>query len=144
GLRDRQVRRYRVEHAGKANRLSRLDTKGHDVLDLEIDRVADPNAVAHAIVLDLDRRSLDTEHLPDQRRQPRHRPAELAAKDLRELACLLIRRALVDEHPEAPIPVCHHFRGVRDCRDLEPADVSAFDLTLANVEHEHYATEVVG
>src|SRR6266550_358925 len=55
-LRDRQVRRHRMEHPGKANRLSGLDTKGHDVFDLEIDDVPDPNAVAHTVVLHLDRR----------------------------------------------------------------------------------------
>src|ERR1700716_862315 len=40
-LRDCQVRRHRVEHAGKTNWLSGLDTKRHDVLDLEVDRVPD-------------------------------------------------------------------------------------------------------
>ncbi len=110
---------------------------------LEIDHVPDPNAVAHAVVHHLDRRALDPEHLPNERCQPRHRAAKLAPEDLSELVCLLIRRALVDEHSQAPVPVRHHLRRVRDCCDLEAADVGAFDLALTNVEDEHHATEVV-
>src|SRR4051812_38460008 len=68
-LRDRQVRRYGVKHAVEPNRLTGLHTKGHDVLDLEIDHFADPDAVANTVVLHLDRHSLDTKHLPDQGRQ---------------------------------------------------------------------------
>jgi hypothetical protein len=59
-------------------------------------------------------------------------------------SCLLVRRALVDEYPEAPIPVRHHLRRVGDCCNAESANVCAFDLTLANVEDERHATEVVG
>src|SRR5580765_1370003 len=77
-LSDRQVRRHRVEHALEPNRLTVLHTEGHDVLDLEIDRVANANAVANAVVLDIDCGSLATAHLSNQRRQRCHRAAELA------------------------------------------------------------------
>src|SRR6201986_1080995 len=44
-LRHRQVRRHRVEHAGKPHRLAGLDAERHHVLDLEIDHVAHAHAV---------------------------------------------------------------------------------------------------
>ena len=40
-LRHREIGARRVEHAGEADRLARLDAEGHDVLDLEVDRVPD-------------------------------------------------------------------------------------------------------
>src|SRR5437660_3233647 len=55
GLRHRQIRSDGVEHAGEAHGLVVLDAEGHDVLDLEVDRVADADAVAVPVVLDRDR-----------------------------------------------------------------------------------------
>ena len=43
-----------------------------------------------AVVVDLDPRSFDDEHLAHQRREARHRPAELPAEHLHELARLLL------------------------------------------------------
>jgi hypothetical protein len=34
-----------VEHAGESNRLARIDPERHDILDLELDRVTDADAV---------------------------------------------------------------------------------------------------
>ena len=78
--------------------------------------------------MDLDRRSLHAEHLAHQRGKRRHRAPQLAAEDLDELVELLVRRLFVDEHAEAPVPVGHDLRRVRDGSDLEPADVGALDL----------------
>src|SRR4051812_49159263 len=78
----RQVRPGGMEHAGEAHRLTRLDPERHDVLDLEVDRVADAHGVPQPIVADLDRRSLHADHLADERRQARHRTAKLAAENL--------------------------------------------------------------
>ena len=50
----------------KPNRFAGLDTERDDVFDLEIDRVADANAVTQPVFLDLDRDPLDAEHLADQ------------------------------------------------------------------------------
>ena len=41
-----------MEHAVEADRPARLDAERDDVLDLEVDRVADPDAVPEAVVLD--------------------------------------------------------------------------------------------
>src|SRR5436190_9088183 len=64
-----QVRPDRVEHPGEPHRLTGLDAEGDDVLDLEVDHVAHPDAVQQAVVLDVDRRTLHAEHLPDQWRE---------------------------------------------------------------------------
>ena len=67
-----------------------LDTERHDVLDLELDPVADTNAVTQPVVVDLDRGALDAEHLADERSECRHRSAELAAEHLHQLVELLV------------------------------------------------------
>ena len=59
------------------DRLAGLDAERHDVLDLEVDRVADPDAVPQAVLAHLDRRPLDAEDLADERAERLHRPAEL-------------------------------------------------------------------
>src|SRR6185436_20843765 len=86
----RQIRADRVEHALEPHGLTGLDAEGDDVLDLEVDPVPDPDAVAYAVVLDLDRHALDTQELADERREPRHRAAGLAAEDLNQLLGLLV------------------------------------------------------
>src|SRR3954452_17594023 len=96
----RQVGPDRVEHPVEPDRLTGLDTERDDVLDLEVDGVADLHAVAQAVVVDLDRRALDTEDLADERRQRAHRTSELAAEDLRQLVELLVRSLVVDEDTE--------------------------------------------
>src|SRR5438067_6635010 len=50
-LRHREVRADRVEHAVEPDRLAGLDAEGHDVLDLEVDAVADADAVPHSVVV---------------------------------------------------------------------------------------------
>src|SRR5512144_339474 len=66
-------------HAGDPDGLPRLAAEGHDVLDLEVDLVTDADAVVEAVLDYLDGRLLDAEHLAHERREPRHRAAELAA-----------------------------------------------------------------
>ena len=78
-----------------------------------------------AVVLDPDEGPLDAEHLADEQRKTGHRAAPLAGEDLDEPVGLLVRRALVDEDSEPPVPLGHHLRGVRDRRDPQPADVDA-------------------
>src|SRR5919106_3642307 len=79
-LGDRQLGAGRMEDAGQTRRLARLDAERDNVLDLEVDRVADPDAVPEAVLADLDRRALDAEVLAHERREARHRPAELTAE----------------------------------------------------------------
>ena len=67
-----------LQHAGKlvavelhdlADRVAGLDAERDDVLDLEVDRIPDADAVADSVLHDLERRALDTEHLADERRE---------------------------------------------------------------------------
>ena len=53
---------------------------GHKVLHLDLDLLADPPAMAPAILDAVDRGELDAEHLADQRAQPGHGPPSWPAK----------------------------------------------------------------
>src|SRR5204862_6099584 len=99
-LRHREIGGDGVEHAVEPHRLPGLDAERHDVLDLEVDRVADADAVAQPVVLHLDPRTLNSEHLAHERGEPAHRSSELSAEDLHELLALLLGRLLVDEDAE--------------------------------------------
>src|SRR6516225_9863945 len=59
---DDELRPKRVVHADEPHRLAGLHAEGHDVLDLEVDRIADLDAVPQSVLLHLDCRPLDTEH----------------------------------------------------------------------------------
>src|SRR3954447_18767786 len=142
-LRHGEVGRDRMEHAVELHGVAVLDAERDDVLDLEVDRVVDSHAVADAVVVDLDRGTLDAEHLADQRREARHRPAELAREDLDELVRLLLARVGVDERTELPVPVGHDLRRVGDRHELQAADVRPLDLALLDVEAEGDAAVVI-
>src|SRR3954451_17039863 len=142
-LRHGQVRRNRMEYAVELHGVAVLDAERDDVLDLEVDRVVDAHAVVHAVVVDLDRGALDAEHLADQRREARHRSAELAREDLDELVRLLLARVGVDERTELPVPVGHDLRRVGDRHELQAADVGSLDLALLDVEAKSDAAVVI-
>src|SRR3954447_20642984 len=142
-LRHREIRPDRVEHSVEPDRPAILGPKRNDVLDLEIDRVADADAVTQSIVLHIDPRALDPEHLPHEWSKPGHRAAELPGENLDELVCLLVGRLLVDEHAEPPVSLRHDFRRVGDRGHLEPGHVGSLDFALSDVENEHDTTEVV-
>ena len=59
-------------------------------------------------------------------------------------ATLIVGRSFIDEYAEPPVPFGHDLRRVCDGSDLQPADVGALDLSLADVEDQGHATEVVG
>src|SRR5207248_4104407 len=119
GLRDRQLGSGRVEDAGQARRPPRLDPEGNDVLDLEVDGVADLDAVPKTLLLDLDRGTLDAQVLADEGPERLHRPAELPAEDRAELFSLLVGSRVVDEDAEPPVAVGHQLRSVDDRRKRE-------------------------
>src|SRR3954468_620027 len=102
-LRHRQVGPGGVEHVLERDRGAVLDAERDDVLDLERDRVAHANAVPEPVVRQLDRRTLDTQYLADERAECSHRSAELAAEDARQLLELCVARLVVDEHPDPPV-----------------------------------------
>src|SRR5206468_2359399 len=96
-----------------------------------------------AVFHDLDSRTLDPEHLADERGQPLHRAALLPAEDRRELLNLFVRRSLVDEHAKAPVALGHDLRRVRDRGNLEATHVRALDRTLGDIEDESDAAVVI-
>src|SRR4051794_4235764 len=132
-----------MEHAVELHRPAGVDAERDDVLDLEVDLVADAHAVAEPVVLEIDPGPLDAEELAHHRGKRTHRAAQLTAEDLRQLVGLLVRGALVDEHAEPPVPVRHHLRRVGDCGHAQAADVGAVDLPLLDVEHQRDAAVVV-
>src|SRR5262249_26235974 len=106
-LRRVELRGDRMEHADEPDGLARLDSERDDVLDLEVDRVPDADAVAQALLADLDRRALDAEDLADERDDRRHGPAHLPAEHRGELLELHVGRVPVDEHAESPVALGH-------------------------------------
>src|SRR6185312_4048346 len=105
-----EVRPHRMEHSIESDRLTGIHPKRNDVLDLELDRVADTDAVKEPVVADLDGGALDTEHLTHQRSQRGHWSSELTAEDPHQLVELLVGRVLVDEDTQPPVPVGHDLR----------------------------------
>src|SRR5436309_13656282 len=99
-LGDVELGAHRVEDPRDPRRLLGFLAERHDVLDLEVDRVADPDAVPEPVVDDLDRSPLDPQVLADEPAERRHRAAELPAEDAEELLGLLVRCLLIDEHAE--------------------------------------------
>ena len=128
-----------MEDAGEPRGLARGRAERDDVLDLEVDRVADPHAVAQAVLRDLDRRALHAEVLADQRAQRLHRAAEHAAELLR----LLVGGVRVDEDAQPPVAIAHDLRGVGHGRDGQAAHVRALDVTVGDVEDQRDPAAVV-
>src|SRR4051794_18474793 len=132
-----------MEHPVELDRLTVLDAEGHDVLDLEVDHVTHPHAVAKRVVLDVEGRALRAEHLPDQRREALHGPTGLTGEYPAELLKLLVARVVVDEHPHAPVALGHHLRRVGDQGDLAARQVDSVRLAVTNIEDERHAAVVV-
>ena len=57
-----------MEDADEPHRLPGLDAEGNDVLDLEVDRVPDLDAMAQPVLRQLEWRPLDAEDLADEGR----------------------------------------------------------------------------
>src|SRR5882757_2706226 len=120
-----------MEHADQASGLPGLDAVWDDVLHLEVDRIPDPDTVAKALLHNLDRGSLDAEHLADQRGQPRHRPALLTAEDRGQLRQLVIGSVLVDKHAETPVAFRHDLGRVRDNSNRASADIGSLNVAVS-------------
>src|SRR4051794_12337281 len=103
-----------MEDSCEPGGLAGLDAEGDDVLDLEVDRVADADTVPESFLDDVDRRAFDTEQLADERSKAAHGTPQLATEDTRELLHLLIRCSVVDEDSDAPVSVGHDLRCVGD------------------------------
>src|SRR5438046_1117372 len=117
-----------MENPGHPGGFASLDPERHDVLDLEVDRVADSERVTKAFLLDGDGRPLYTEVLAHQWPERLHRASKGAREHLAELRGLFVGRGRVDEHAKLPVAVSHHLRRVHDRRDREAADVDLVDL----------------
>ena len=130
---------------GELDRLASLHTERDDVLDLELDPVADADTVPQPVIIDVDGRTLHAQELADERSKPRHRTTQLVTEHLHELVELRLRRSVVDEHTDPPVAVGHHLRSVGDERDLASCNVCAVDRSLPNVADEsHHDTDLVG
>src|SRR5438309_847531 len=114
-----------------------------DVLGLELDEVADLDAVLDATVRVLDRRRLHAELLADQRREVRHRAALLPGEHRAQGLSLLLRGVRVHEDAHAPVALDHHPGRVGEEREAEPADVDPVDLAVVDVEDEYDATPLL-
>src|SRR5919106_1790262 len=101
-----------MEYADEPDRLARLDAEWDDVLDFEVDRLPDLDAVAQPVLHHLEGRPLDAEHLADEGLGRLHRAALLPAEDGAELLHLLVGGTFVDEHAEAPVALGHDLGAV--------------------------------
>jgi hypothetical protein len=132
-----------VEHADELPHRTFGGLGWHEVLDLDLDLVTDPDAMAPAILDILDGGGLDAEHLADQRRQHGHRPAELAGEDRPELLGLLLGRGGVHEHPDPPVAIGHQRWGVGQDGHGQAADIDVLDPAVVDVEDQHHPASVV-
>src|SRR5215467_7387361 len=89
-LSHRQVRSNRMEHTLEADRLTGFHPERDDVLDIELNRVTDPNAVPQTVVADLNRRPLDPQDLAYEGSKRAHGSAQLPAKYFDQLIHLLV------------------------------------------------------
>lgn len=78
-----------MEHPGEPLHLTVGGGWRHEVLDLDVDAVADLQRVAAAVVGVVDLCHLHAEHLPEQGAEHRHRSADLPAEDGTEPVSLL-------------------------------------------------------
>lgn len=92
--------------------------------------------VPQALVAYVDGCPLHTKILTDQWRGPRHRTAERAREHTAKLLRLLVRRLVVDEHPEPPVAVTHHLGRVCHGRYRETTDIDAIDAALSDLKDE--------
>src|SRR5262249_43347212 len=67
-----QPRSPGTQRPSPPDRVACLHSEGNDVFDLEVDRVADLDAVAHTVLVDLDRGTLDAEHVAHEGGQRFH------------------------------------------------------------------------
>src|SRR5438445_3713818 len=73
---DRQLRTGRMEDLGQDGGIARFGAERDDVLDRELDRIADRDRMRAALLAHRDRRPLDPEGLADERPDSFHRTAE--------------------------------------------------------------------
>src|SRR5207244_1760131 len=132
------------EDAGELRWFARLHPEGHDVLDLEVDGVADADRVLEAVLLYLDRRALEPQVLSHQRPQGLHRAPQRPREHRTELLGLLVGGRLVDDDAEAPVALAHHLRRIDDGGHRQAAHVRALHLAALDVEDQGDVAAVLG
>ena len=139
----REVRPGRVEHAGEADRLAGLDAEGHDVLDLEVDRVPTRTPWRRpSSVSSIGARSTPSTS-PTSGARPAIGPPSCPPKTFASLsACSSLARSSMNI-PSRQLPSVITFGVSMITTAFSPADVGAVDLALAHVEGERRAAEVV-
>ena len=121
-----------------------LDAERDDVLDLEVDRVADADAVAQS-VLHAPRSARARRRAP-RRRAARAPPSGRPAARRRPPPSFSICSSVASSSTNMPrrqLPSVMTFGVSAITATLQPADVRALDLTLADVEDERDAAVVV-
>src|SRR5438552_12016778 len=142
--RDGELGAGMMEDAGELRWFARLHPEGHDVLDLEVDGVADADRVLEAVLLYLDRRALEPQVLSHQRPQGLHRAPQRPREHRTELLGLLVGGRLVDDDAEAPVALAHHLRRVADGGHRQAAHVRALHLAALDVEDQGDVAAVLG
>ena len=91
-----------MEHVGQLNRVVAFD--GDEVLDADVDGIADPYVVAAAVLTVGDGCLVHPEHLADQRAEHRGRPARLPGQHRFELGGLAVGRSVIEVDPTRRLP----------------------------------------
>ena len=138
-----KLERDRVEHPVEAGRLPGLDTEGDDVLDLEVDGISDPDAMADSVLHHLERRSLDPEHLADEGASPSIGPPICPPNTALSFSIWSSLASSSTNMPSRQLPSVMTFGESTITADLPSADVRALDLAVANVEDERGTAIVV-
>src|SRR5215210_6373863 len=114
-----------------------------EILDLNVDGVADLDPVAKAIVDVLDRSYLHAEVLADEWDDVGYGTTHLPREDAPELLGLLFARPLVHEHPDPPVALPRLPWDVDDQHHAAVADVHAVNLAGVDVPGEHRVAALI-
>ena len=120
-----------MEHADQASGLPGLDAERHDVLDLEVDRISDPDAVTEALLDNRDRGSLDAEQLADRAgpAQPSARPFARRRRRVSFSNWSSVASSSTNM-PSRQLPSVMTFGRVCDNSDRASADIRSLNIAL--------------
>src|SRR4029079_14579979 len=106
-----------------------LGTERNDVLDYDVDSVADLDRVREAVFLNVERSPLDAHELAEQRPERSRGTSEGAAEYLRQRLDLLVAGVVADDDTNFPVAFGHELRRICDHRGLGAANIDAVYLT---------------
>ena len=134
-----------MEDADEPDGLARLDAEGDDVLDLEVDRVADLDAVASSPSSTTSNGARSTPSIsPTSGANPAIGPPFCPPKTAVSFSICSSSACSSTNMPRRQLPSVMTLGVSAIGDDLEATDVGALDLTLLDVEDEGDAAVVVG